>query len=84
MHHHDESNTTFTCAECSKPFNKKHNLIRHLKTHLDNNGDECTICHKRFVKLKKHKQDVHSRKNPTCERCGKKVRKSNYNLHVKL
>ena len=82
VHHHDESNTTFTCAECSKQFKKKYNLICHLRTHEDKNADECTICKKKFVNLKKYEQDVHSRKNLTCERCGKKVRKINYNKHV--
>ena len=37
---------TYPCCLCSKSFNQKHSLARHLKSHKSTEGHECFKCNK--------------------------------------
>lgn len=77
-----QSQEMYTCIHCSKAFSKKGNLKRHEKIHAPTKNDKCQICLVEVRNLKAHIAGVHSQTRPTCVKCSKKIRKSDYNRHV--
>lgn len=73
---------TYTCDACLATFTYKSNLIRHLKMHSQVNEKKCTECGKKVKNLQAHIASVHSCERPTCEICGKQIKKCNYEKHV--
>ena len=68
--------TGFRCTYCGKVFNKKFNLLRHMKVHEDTSAAKCTICCKTMknqVVLYQHTKRIHgSQCCPSCHyRCKK-------------
>lgn len=44
--------TVHTCSLCGKCFQKRWNFIEHMRTHSDERAFECSLCHKKWVKIK--------------------------------
>jgi len=62
----------FSCVVCSKRFDRKENLIRHIRIHTGDRRYICNFCSKGYTDpsgLKKHVVSKHSGTKFTCDMC---------------
>ncbi|XP_061902285.1 oocyte zinc finger protein XlCOF19-like isoform X1 [Entelurus aequoreus] len=69
------SEKPFVCPFCSKPFNQRVQLSRHLSVHTGDKPFHCTVCSKMFAtrdRLRSHTK-IHTGEKPfSCSVCGKR------------
>jgi uncharacterized Zn-finger protein len=63
----------YVCDKCGKQFTEKHNLTRHMKTHVDSSQTyPCNICGKEFKRADHRKRHEESHNYTiTCPVCGR-------------
>jgi len=71
-----DNNRQFTCRFCSKKFNDKYNMRKHVLIHVGERRHKCQYCDKAFLRkdhLRSHLQTHYNRKYG-CKSCGKGFR----------
>lgn len=70
---HENEHSIYECADCSKQFQFKEDIIKHSKIHLKDRNFTCTICLKRLVNnstLQNHIRVIHRKKEKyICNKC---------------
>lgn len=83
VHH---NNRQFACRYCSKRFNDKYNMRKHVLIHVGEKRHRCQFCDKAFLRkdhLRSHLQTHYNRKFG-CKVCGKSFRTLDmYQRHAK-
>ncbi|KAM4034650.1 uncharacterized protein ACNLHF_021315 [Anomaloglossus baeobatrachus] len=72
-----EEDKPYSCSECGKRFNKKLQLVKHLRIHTGEKPFSCSECGKRFLKkshLVIHHKIHTGEKAYPCSECGKRYR----------
>lgn len=81
-----DNNRQFACRYCSKRFNDKYNMRKHVLIHVGEKRHKCQFCEKAFLRkdhLRSHLQTHYNRKFG-CKICGKGYRTMElYQRHVK-
>ena len=84
VHH---NNRQFACRYCSKKFNDKYNMRKHVLIHVGEKRHKCQFCDKAFLRkdhLRSHLQTHYNRKFG-CKICGKSFRTMElYQRHAKM
>lgn len=70
-----EVNENGECHICSKKFNIRRSLVRHIKNvHKNKEANQCHVCRKEVDNVKKHYEKLHSYLLFTCTICYRKFR----------
>jgi KRAB domain-containing zinc finger protein len=81
-----DNNRQFACRYCSKRFNDKYNMRKHVLIHVGEKRHKCQFCDKAFLRkdhLRSHLQTHYNRKYG-CKVCGKSFRTVElYQRHAK-
>ena len=81
-----DNNQQFVCRYCSKKFNDKYNMRKHVLIHVGEKRHKCSFCEKAFLRkdhLRSHLQTHYNRKYG-CKICGKGFRTMDmYERHSK-
>ena len=81
-----DNNRQFACRYCSKRFNDKYNMRKHVLIHVGEKRHKCQFCDKAFLRkdhLRSHLQTHYNRKFG-CKVCGKSFRTIElYQRHAK-
>ena len=70
-----EMNENGECPICSKRFQLRRSLVRHIKNvHKNKEANHCHVCRKEVEDVKKHYEKLHSYLLYTCSICYRKFR----------
>ncbi|XP_065645047.1 zinc finger protein 567 [Hydra vulgaris] len=81
-----DSNQQFVCRYCSKKFNDKYNMRKHVLIHVGEKRHKCSFCDKAFLRKDHLRSHLHTHYNRKygCKICGKGFRTMDmYERHSK-